>query len=257
MGLCVNWKRVAASVPGSSHKDANEDCQDRCYANTLYTIDNEPLLLLIAADGAGSAILGAKGANLAIKATITYLLNRCQSDSFELDGLLAIDCVNFVRRAIFDNAAMLGNTPRDLACTYLCVLVAQNETLIMQIGDGGIVIDLGDGYEMPIIPMSGEYANTTHFITDGDAIQRLETRVYRNTARKIAVFTDGIQRLAINFATNTVHEPFFKPFFQVMETVEAGPNKQLHNALITFLESKNVNERTYDDKTMALAVLVD
>ena len=32
----------------------------------------------------------------------------------------------------------------------------------MQIGDGGVVVDLGHGLQLPLTPMAGEYANMTH-----------------------------------------------------------------------------------------------
>ena len=68
----------------------------------------------------------------------------------------------------------------------------------MQIGDGGVVVDLGHGLQLPLTPMVGEYTNMTHFITDEDAVSRLETFTSTERAHKVAAFTDGIQRLALN-----------------------------------------------------------
>ena len=84
----------------------------------------------------------------------------------------------------------------------------------MQIGDGGVVVvDLGHGLQLPLTPMVGEYANMTHFITDEDAVSRLETFTSTGRAHKVAAFTDGIQRLALNMLDNSPHVPFFTPFF--------------------------------------------
>ncbi len=60
--------------------------------------------------------------------------------------------------------------------------------------------------------MVGEYANMTHFITDDDAVSRLETYTSTERAHKVAAFTDGIQRLALNMLDNSPHVPFFTPF---------------------------------------------
>ena len=127
----------------------------------------------------------------------------------------------------------------------------------MQIGDGGIVVDVGKGLQVPVVPMSGEYANMTQFITDDDAIDVLVSKVFPDIASKVAVFTDGIQRLALNMAANTAHEPFFAPFFKVLASATTGQEDQLQTALARFLNSDAVNERTDDDKTLALGVLVE
>ncbi len=82
----------------------------------------------------------------------------------------------------------------------------------MQIGDGGVVVDLGHGLQLPLTPMVGEYANMTHFITDDDAVSRLETYTSTERAHKVAAFTDGIQRLALNMLNNSPHVPFYPVF---------------------------------------------
>ena len=127
----------------------------------------------------------------------------------------------------------------------------------MQIGDGGIVVDVGNGLEVPVIPMSGEYANMTNFVTDEDAIDVLLTKTFLSKANRVAVFSDGMQRLALNMATNTAHEPFFEPLFRVLSTANTQQEELLQSALVEFLNSSSVNERTDDDKTLALAILVE
>jgi len=127
----------------------------------------------------------------------------------------------------------------------------------MQIGDGGIVVDVGNGLDLPIVPMSGEYANMTHFITDEDAIDRLESRALSGPVIRAAAFSDGVQRLAIQMDTSTAHGPFFAPFFKVLASATDEQEGQLQDALMRFLNSDAVNERTDDDKTLALAILVE
>jgi hypothetical protein len=122
------------------------------------------------------------------------------------------------------------------------------------VGDGGVVVDTGAGLEVAVVPMSGEYANMTHFVTDEDAVTVLATKSYADRALKVAAFTDGIQRLALNMATNTPHEPFFAPFFNGMAKATAEQEDQLQGLLVKFLGSAPVNERTDDDKTLALAL---
>lgn len=96
----------------------------------------------------------------------------------------------------------------------------------------------------------------THFVTDDDAIDILVSKIFTEPVQKAAAFSDGIQRLALHLATNSVHEPFFAPFFKVLNDATAEQEDQLQQALIKFLNSDAVNERTDDDKTLALASLV-
>ena len=216
-----------------------------------------PLLAIFVADGAGSASYGGKGAELAIEAAAAFLAAQYALPEFALNDECAVACVKTVRERIYAQAESWGLKARDYACTFLSVLSSSQGTLVMQIGDGGIVIDIGDGLQVAVTPMSGEYANMTHFVTDDDAIDVLASRVFPAKASKIAVFTDGMQRLALNMATNTPHEPFFEPFFAVLSTVGAEQEDELASALARFLNSESVNERTDDDKTLALAVLVE
>ena len=108
-----------------------------------------------------------------------------------------------IRELIYSRAETEGLKARDFACTFLGVLSSALGTLVMQVGDGGVVLDVGSGLETAIVPMSGEYANMTHFVTDEDAIGVLTTKVYPDPALRAAVFSDGLQRLAVNMATTT------------------------------------------------------
>jgi Protein phosphatase 2C len=55
----------------------------------------------------------------------------------------------------------------DYACTLLVVILSANGGIVGQIGDGAEVIDDGErGWR----PVHGEYANTTHFLTEPDGL---------------------------------------------------------------------------------------
>lgn len=253
----MNWRVVAASAIGTSHILTGDPCQDSCLAYVELSSNRQPLLSIFVADGAGSAAHGREGAELSIESSAAFVSKKYSLPDFILNDKLAVECVMAVRAVIFDHAERLGRKSRDYACTFLGVLSSSQGTLIMQIGDGGIVVDVGSGLEVPVIPMSGEYANMTHFVTDDDAIDVLMSKSFDEKASKVAAFTDGIQRLALNMTTNTAHEPFFAPFFKVLSTAASEQEDQLQSALAQFLSSETVNDRTDDDKTLALAVLVE
>lgn len=250
----MTWRLVYASEVGTSHTHTSTPCQDSCWAQVDQLADKEPLLSVFVSDGAGSAAKGGEGAELAIEAAAALVAKKLKRGEFGLSDALATEIVIAVRERIYAAADAAGLKVRDYACTFLGLLSTANSTLVLQVGDGAVVVDCGAGLEVAVVPMSGEYANMTHFVTDEDAVTVLVTKTYPDRALKVAAFTDGIQRIALNLANNTPHEPFFAPFFSGMAKATAEQEDQLQGLLVKFLGSAPVNERTDDDKTLALAL---
>lgn len=251
----MTWRVVASSQPGTSHTSSDRPCEDSCWAQVHQTAGGLPLLSVFVADGAGSASRGGKGADEAIQAAAKYLEKYIQQVEFGLSDEWAVGCVTSVREHLYQLAAAENLPAREFACTFLGVVALPTATLAFQVGDGGIVVDAGSGLELAVEPMTGEYANMTHFVTDDDAVTVLKSRLYQAQVTKLAAFTDGLQRLALNMSSNTPHEPFFSPFFNVLSAIGEDQEEELTGALVEFLNSDRVNERTDDDKTLALAVL--
>lgn len=250
----MTWRVVAASAVGTSHASSGVECQDRCIARVEFAASDGPQLVIFLADGAGSASQASAGAQLAVEAASEYascLITEKQPPT--LDDRWAVECLRAVQGKILFAATEQGLMARDFACTFLGVVASPTSTLLMQIGDGGIVVDAGNGLEVPIAPMAGEYANMTHFVTDENATDVFAVFPLPNRVGRIAVFSDGLQRLALNLASNSAFPPFFDPFFQVLETATSEQESELSAQLGRFLQCDAVNERTDDDKTLALA----
>ena len=70
------------------------------------------------------------------------------------------------------------------------------------------------------------------------------------------MFTDGIERIALDFSNNTPYQPFFNRMIgPLLESQNFGKDQNLSKHLSNFLNSENVNSRTDDDKTLILAAL--
>lgn len=250
----MTWRVIAASEAGTSHLARGKACEDRCRARVDVTRYGTPVLSMLLADGAGSAPFAAEGADMAVQSAAAALGDRIERAELGLDEGLAHELLAAMRRRIEETAAERELPPRAFACTFVGVVATPEATLVMQIGDGGVVLDTGEGLELAVTPMAGEYANSTRFVIDEDADDRLETRLYGRPARRVAAFSDGIQRLALNLLTGQPHAPLFARLFDVTEAAPAGTEEALHAALVRFLNSPDVNERTDDDKTLAVAV---
>ena len=70
---------------------------------------------------------------------------------------------------------------------------------------------------------------------------------------EVALFSDGLQRLALHYQTRTAHAGFFKPMLATLRAAPADALESLSTQLAAYLSSPAVNERTDDDKTLVLA----
>jgi hypothetical protein len=244
------WKVICGSVAGSSHERCGEPCQD--YSHTC-TIDRSSGLVLACSDGAGTARYADRGAKIACLGFI-HAARAALDDGLQPSDITAHDVLKWhdeIRRRLSLEACLVGAELSDFACTLLAAIADDCGGLFCQIGDGAIVTRQGADYETVIWPQTGEYVNTTFFLTGKDFQDHLVTRRLEEGIHEIALFTDGLQPLALHYASRSVHAAFFEPMFA---TLRATSNpEQLESPLRDFLKSRPVVDRTDDDKTLILA----
>ncbi len=235
------WKLVFGSVQGTSHIQSGLPCQDYCAGSIAGTT-----LVAACADGAGSAELSQLGS----KAAVDRFMEVASGDTAPTKEQVE-SWVDAARVRLLEEAVANGSTSRQLACTFLAALVGDGWAAFAQVGDGVIVFDGPDGYDFAFWPDNGEYANTTHFLSEDDYQQHLRVEIVERHVSELALLTDGLQMLALDIAGAKVHDRFFAPLFK---TVRNGPDEAaLQTALLDFMGSKRVNDRTDDDKTLLLA----
>ena len=252
------WRYAFASVVGTSHTRGALPCQDASECRLLYTEAGEPVLVALVADGAGSASHSAEGARLAcalLLGEIATLLDTGGAiEAITRDFVVA--WLTHFQHAIAERAEAQGCAAREFACTLLAAVVGEGCGVFFQVGDGAIVVadrDAPDEYGWIFWPQRGEYENVTMFITDPRAAEHLEHEFGAGRYAELALFTDGLQRLALHFASTSVHNPFFRPIFPPLRAQSPGHLPDLSAALGRFLDSPAVNGRTDDDKTLVLA----
>jgi hypothetical protein len=98
----------------------------------------------------------------------------------------------------------------------------------------------------------GEYAATTFCVTD-EPEARLQFVNLDQSTEELAVFSDGIEQLALEFSSKTAFSPFFEKMFAPLNANGIGRNRTLSRELRSFLDGPSVCERTEDDKTLLLA----
>lgn len=250
--IVAMWKVLSERAPGSSHRRAGNPCQDYCTAVEV-PLAGETVLVLVGADGAGSASFGEAGSQRTCDRISSLIVDRLRkSDRLtEISADLAVSWLQALRRDLEAEALARQTVVRQFASTLLGAVIGESAAAFFQVGDGALVIRQGDAYEHVFWPHAGEYVNLTHFVTDPQADRALEFLWCRRRIDEVALFTDGLQRLALDFKTGRAHGPFFAPMFKPLRacTDPAG----LAAALRSFLESPQVEARTDDDKTLILA----
>jgi hypothetical protein len=242
----MDWQTAFRSVIGSGHIKNGTRCQD---CSTIERLPDDGLAILVA-DGAGSAAFGGEGAEITIEAALAFI-RRDQG----MDDNFVTRCLEAIRAALQAEAAKRRAPFKDFACTFLAAIIRQGKTLLIHIGDGGIVLRRAEGaLELVSEPQkAGEYVNQTYFVTSVDPPPHTH-RTLDYVPVCVAVFTDGVEGLALNWQENTTpHAPFFDPLFDELATT-SGRHENISKALEHFLASAEFNERTDDDKTLALAV---
>jgi hypothetical protein len=122
----------------------------------------------------------------------------------------------------------------------------------MQVGDGAIVLrDPQGDLSALTAPRTGEYWNETRFVTDTLEADESSFQWQEQEITHIALFSDGLQNVALQQPEGTPHPPFFTPLFQFVAHLEdpTTAKEQIEH----FLRSPRLQERTDDDLTLILA----
>ena len=250
--MTTGWTWARARVRGTSHVRTNTRCQDaqRC----LTTAADRPALIAVVADGAGSASHGGAGSALTVRRLSRALSNHAQVYDEPPTDDQVWGWIDDLRDEIGAVAFARGLTRRDFATTLVAGLARDGELLLILVGDGVAAIRHDGAWRVPSWPEHGEYASTTFFLTD-DPQPTLRIVRLTDSFDALALMTDGIERIALDFASKQPHEPFFTGIIAPVDRSEVrGHDAALSRSLQAFLDGDSVNARTDDDKTLVLAV---
>lgn len=208
-------------------------------------------------DGAGSAAYGGQGASLVCR-TFANALRAHFRQTVELpDAAFFTNLLDNTRDRIFALASRRSLVPRDFASTMICAVCNGSNLVVAQVGDGCAVArdHVAGTWVAPIWPDHGEYASTTRFVTD-DSAPALRVEPHIGPVDAIVMFTDGLERLGLDFKTNAPHSPFCSGVARpLLDSSMNGWNRVLSQQLAEYLNGPAVNARTDDDKTLVIAVL--
>ena len=247
-----NWRYTGQSVTGTGHHKSGTPCQD---SHHIEIIDS--VLIAAVSDGAGSAKHSEIGSELAVKQALMFIRQwENMPDSEEEWKIRAEQLIRFLREQIVSKAEEISCHPKELAATFLLAAVSETAVAGIQIGDGGIVYGLEkeENLQLLIQPERSEYINETVFLTSENFKTGLKTAYIQGAVERIALFSDGLQMLALDMKTqpSKPHLPFFAPLFQFVRKTEKDTERG--RQISSFLQSPRVCSRTDDDKTLIVAI---
>jgi hypothetical protein len=246
------WRVVGASVQGVSHQRNRQPCQD---AHAWQELESGVLLVAVA-DGAGSAPLSDVGASIAVQAAISEAAERlCDCLPYEEDDWrwLLRNVFLTARNAVETNAHTRGHVPSELATTLVLAIATPHLVAAAQVGDGAAIARLGEDRFVNLTrPPTQEYVNETTFLTSQDFLNRTQFIVSQVEATGLAVFSDGLQMLALKMPQGEPHVPFFVPILRFASGTNERSNAE--QLLRDFLQSPRIAARADDDLTLVLAV---
>jgi hypothetical protein len=252
----IQWNWVSAACRGTSHERSDVRLQDS-HSCFIPKGKRNDVFVAIVSDGAGSASFGGQGASLLCR-TIGKEIRNHFMVSADLPTDEQIETwIDTARDLIFNVAQRRGLVPRDFAATLVFAISDGINVIIGHVGDGCIVIkdDELNKWLAPSWPDHGEYASTTTFVTDEPA-PKLSLVRHKGAVSALVLFTDGLERLALDFLSKQPHEKFFEGICRpLFSNTIIGFNRALTEELKRYLNSDPINARTDDDKTLVIAVL--
>jgi hypothetical protein len=212
------------------------------------------VLVAVAADGAGSAKHSDEGAELVVRTILESLTITAVRQTDDLSNSLRLAAAS-AREAVLKLALDRSISEREFASTLLVTVATPTVTACAHLGDGVIAVCEGtEEWSWVFWPQRGEYANTTRFLTDSDALTRLNVDLLRAPITDFAMMTDGLESLAITYATQTVHDPFFNSILAPLHrSTCVGRDEHLSDALVEFLQSPRVADKADDDLSVIIA----
>lgn len=284
---------AAQRARGPSHRKTHKPCQDACRAARAPLIHSEnekgdrPAELIIGAvaDGGGSRDLSHVGARLTVSLAVASMTSAWDAHSLQAASAeqlasywraLCEDC----RRILRLEAETRGIVGKDglgdagpFACTLVAFMATRERLVAAQVGDGFLVIGRSAGeaegqreYALAFQNRETEEAGQVVWLTASNWSDDLRTGVFDGPIEFVVASSDGMEKAVLQPDVDVPSrlQPHGRYFEQLVagcrdtvgEAETAGDDTRiaLDQYLAKVLSSPHLDDRTDDDKSMALAV---
>lgn len=226
-------------------------------------------LIIAVSDGLGSAAHSEQGSQLACATVIDSIYHGVMESttvsqrrgclptfrppqlSIDMKDLL-FDAFSEARNRLQQHADSEGKALRDFACTLLVAVVTPQGWHTLHIGDGAIVGMYADGSAQTLSnPDNGEYVNETVPLTNNEYFKHLRYAHKQEVLSGIALMSDGVQPMGINYRTGLPFAGFFQPLMEWL--IHLSDIEQADSIMHAMLDSDKFRQKSDDDMTLVLA----
>jgi hypothetical protein len=263
----MEWRIARASVIGSGHIHAGMPCQD-----SNYVMQVGDTVIIAVSDGLGAASFSDRGSTFICADVVNRLaqgitppeptfiesvsqfITGVAASSIDMQAVMT-NAVTASRAALIELATAAQHEPRDYACTLLVAVLSPDAWHVVHIGDGAVVgIEPTTTVRTLSAPDNGEFINVTVPVTSSDYLQHLRYSHGKESLYGIALLSDGVQPMCINYKNNAPFPGFFQP---LIAWLAAFPQHTLADAsagLHTLLDSEKLRQKSDDDMTLVLVL---
>lgn len=270
----MEWRIARASVIGSGHIQAGMPCQD-----SNYVMQVGDTVVIAVSDGLGAATYSDRGSTFICEDVVnrlaqaitppqpTFIESMTQSVSRFITGVAAqpfdmkavmTQAVTASRAALIELATTAQHEPREYACTLLVAVLSPDAWHVLHIGDGAVVgIESATNVRTLSAPDNGEFINVTVPVTSSDYQQHLRYSHGNESLYGIALLSDGVQPMCINYKTGAAFAGFFQPLIAWLAAFPPQTLADASTGLHSLLDSDKLRQKSDDDMTLVLVLMRD
>ena len=238
-------RSAIAAETGERNLEKNIPCQDSVFSFAKNNID-----IVSLADGAGSCKHSDIGSNLSNKIIANFISDNFD-ELYELGkGDIAKSILDVAIKGLNQKAVELQIDLNDLSSTLLFIASNNNKILAGHIGDGMIVQVKENKSKVLSTPETGEFLNSTYFLTTTNAQDHL--RIYKSKLKGktgFVLMSDGTAESLYIRKEKTLARAVTKLITWLDDTEEGEQN--INNDLSIFIK-ENLIPETGDDCSIAL-----
>jgi uncharacterized protein YegL len=248
----AGWQIMGRSEIGPLHVWKGIPCQD-AFASAILPTGHG---IIAVADGLGSVAKSEIGSWVAVEAGVNALLKMTNEELLKVDMVsLTQTSVRAARKALEEKKEALACTLRELACTFITIVMYEDNVAVAHIGDGAVVLKTGDGLQLASGPGDSEYANEVTPLTSKAWEKALRQTPIISNVLSVMAFTDGLQRAALKKSQDgySPFDKFCNPLLAYAS--EVTDVKEAEKEISDMLSSKKIADNSEDDKTLIMAYL--